>query len=467
MQKIGATMGLYWKFILAAVAVLLLVFSLRQFSRIDDGNKNAISISKEDFQPEEEILKLTLGLDDGVEPIQLPDKDKNDKWIVITSIFAPTEDIKKLAKIEGWRLVVVADTKTPKDWNLPGVVFLSLEKQNELGLEVSEHIGFKTYARKNMGYLYSIMHGARYIYDTDDDNHPYDGKIKFDTDDVDVEHLVYHSDRTYYNIMAHFGQSTLWPRGYPLNRISDSAIRTYKKCKGTRPLVQQGVVDGDPDLDAIQRLTRKDADVKFDVKFDPKAPDVVLPSGSYTSYNCQNTISSYDAFFSMFLPVKVTLRVTDIWRAYFAQRLLWDIGGHLKYHTATAYQDRSPHDFLKDFIDELDLYNYAGRIVDKLRSWKPADETVPVQERLFQIYKEMYKLGILQGEEVLAVRAWIRDLVRLGYKWPDIRPSKMVCQDKVITFQPVEQGSMYLRAGKQTINVTQAVEFAKTLLKKV
>ena len=55
-------------------------------------------------------------------------------------------------------------------------------------------------------------------------------------------------------------------------------------------LLVVGVVDGDPDLDAIQRLTRKDISVQFDVTFDPKAPDVVVPKGTYTSYNCQNTV---------------------------------------------------------------------------------------------------------------------------------------------------------------------------------
>jgi len=39
-----------------------------------------------------------------------------DKWIVLTTINAPTDDLKKLADIEGWKVVVVGDTKTPADW---------------------------------------------------------------------------------------------------------------------------------------------------------------------------------------------------------------------------------------------------------------------------------------------------------------------------------------------------------------
>lgn len=45
-----------------------------------------------------------------------PAKEKHDKWIVITTINSPTADVKKLAGIEGWKVVVVGDTKSPADW---------------------------------------------------------------------------------------------------------------------------------------------------------------------------------------------------------------------------------------------------------------------------------------------------------------------------------------------------------------
>ena len=48
----------------------------------------------------------------------IPEEEKHDKWIVITSINYPTSDVKKLAKIPGWKMVMVGDTKSPKDWRL-------------------------------------------------------------------------------------------------------------------------------------------------------------------------------------------------------------------------------------------------------------------------------------------------------------------------------------------------------------
>ena len=48
--------------------------------------------------------------------LQVDEHEKNDKWIVITSINYPTADVKKLAAIPGWKMVMVGDTKSPKNW---------------------------------------------------------------------------------------------------------------------------------------------------------------------------------------------------------------------------------------------------------------------------------------------------------------------------------------------------------------
>lgn len=47
---------------------------------------------------------------------KVPRELMHDKWIVLTTINPPTEDVKKLAAIPDWKVVVVGDTKSPKDW---------------------------------------------------------------------------------------------------------------------------------------------------------------------------------------------------------------------------------------------------------------------------------------------------------------------------------------------------------------
>ena len=80
--------------------------------------QTAVKSSKLDFKKVKEERKLTRSIDwNSLPPLPKPKKeDMHDKWMVVTTISAPTDDIKKLAKVEGWKLLVVGDKKTPKDW---------------------------------------------------------------------------------------------------------------------------------------------------------------------------------------------------------------------------------------------------------------------------------------------------------------------------------------------------------------
>jgi hypothetical protein len=102
--------------------------------------------------------------------MKLSTEEKNDKWIVVTTINYPTPAIQKLAKIDGWKVVVVGDKKTPKGWNYTNCVYLGVEKQKELGYKIYDLLPYGHYGRKNIGYIYAVQHGARVIYETDDDN---------------------------------------------------------------------------------------------------------------------------------------------------------------------------------------------------------------------------------------------------------------------------------------------------------
>ena len=71
----------------------------------------------------------------------------------------------------------MADVKTPANWSYPNVEFLSVDQQEMLFGQFK--IPYNSYTRKNLGYLYAIMKGAEWIYDTDDDNKPYGKFLPF------------------------------------------------------------------------------------------------------------------------------------------------------------------------------------------------------------------------------------------------------------------------------------------------
>ena len=79
---------------------------------------------------EEKLLKAPIPWDEFKSSHPLPTvdkKDMHDKWLVVTTISEPTEDVKKLAKIEGWRLLVVGDKKTPEGWKYVSILVVHFQ----------------------------------------------------------------------------------------------------------------------------------------------------------------------------------------------------------------------------------------------------------------------------------------------------------------------------------------------------
>ena len=103
-----------------------------------------------------------------------PNKKFSDKWIVMTTINPPNETIDSLLKFfDNWKIVVVADKKTNDDnWkqfiNSDQLFYLSLKDQYNLNYRILKYIPTNSYSRKNIGYLYAIHHGAKEIFEIND-----------------------------------------------------------------------------------------------------------------------------------------------------------------------------------------------------------------------------------------------------------------------------------------------------------
>ncbi|XP_046564892.1 probable glycosyltransferase STELLO1, partial [Haliotis rubra] len=349
---------------------------------------------------------------------RLPDKFStvsSDRWIVVTTIFDPTPDIKFMAEIPGWKVVVVGDIKTPKDWRYPNCVFLSLEDQRSLGFESESLVPEGSYARKTVGYLFAIAHGATVIYETDDDNRPLDSLKSFILDPT-MWGILYRGERLF-NPYRHFGQSTLWPRGYPLGSIGENQTSEYLLNHWKTPSIQQGVVNGDPDMDAIFRLTRKQTSSQLNVTFDVRAPPALVPAGVFSPFNSQNTFFLYDAFWALLIPATPTIRVCDIWRGYWAQRLLWEMGGNVGFFPPNAFQKRNAHSYLSDAKEETDLYFQTDGLLNFLTKWR-CGTGLTFFACVTQLSADMAHRNFWKERDARLTNLWIKDLVAHGYKEP-------------------------------------------------
>ena len=323
------------------------------------------------------------------------------KFIVITSINSPTKALKAFSQLQDWQVVVVADRKTPQDWELPNVKILTIDEQQALPLETVKYLKWNHYARKNLGYLYAMINGAQLIYETDDDNLPYDSWQSLFPQEAEVEVRTSIDAAKFINAYDHFCDDRIWPRGFPLTEVltQKRTTQTLKQSAHQIAPVQQGLADLEPDVDAIYRLT-----IGKPITFSQNTPLYIAP-GSYCPFNSQNTLWYPEAFPYLFLPASVPSRVTDIWRGYIAQRFLHLQNQGVLFCSASVYQERNYHNLHHDFIEEISLYTSAEKLVSVLDAYDA--EYAGIMNYLMQHQ-------FVQAEEIDLFRAWMHDLTELG-----------------------------------------------------
>ncbi|AIF52452.1 STELLO glycosyltransferase family protein [Pelosinus sp. UFO1] len=325
------------------------------------------------------------------------------KAIVITSISPPTKAVEQFEKIQGWQLIIVADEKTPPEWYYDNVVFLSLRDQQTSGGYLFDVLPLNHYCRKMIGYIEAIRSGANTIVDSDDDNIP---KANWSIPPFTGFYQIA-SNKGFTNIYKLFTNDPIWPRGFPLKQIYTAIEPSTSELvkKDVSIGIWQGLADGDPDVDAIYRLTNNKP-----CFFNDREP-VVLASKVVCPFNSQNTAFCREAFPLLYLPATVTFRFTDILRGYVAQPILWTLGLHLGFTGATVVQERNKHDYLQDFKSEIPCYLYPEKIIDTIAPI--VHSRYSVEDNLYESYRALLGAGIVQAAEMIILEAWLKDIAGL------------------------------------------------------
>ncbi|KAG2627815.1 hypothetical protein PVAP13_3KG263587 [Panicum virgatum] len=348
-----------------------------------------------------------------------------ERWIVVAVSTPPTAALAALARVRGWQLLAVGDSRTPAGWELKGAIFLSLDLQAQLGYRSVDFLPYGSHVRKTAGYLFAIQHGAMVIFDADD-RAEVPGNDLGKHFDVDLgsgvtNHPVLlqysHADpnRTVVNPYVHFGQRSVWPRGLPLDKVGEVAHEVfYTEVFSGRQFIQQGLSDGLPDVDAVFYFTRKPPTSAFDLRFDSEAPKVALPQGMMAPVNSFNTLFQSPAFWGLMMPVSVSSMAADVIRGYWAQRILWEIGGYVAFYPPTIY--RKDHIQAYPFAEEKDLHVNVGRLIKFLNEWRSNKRTL--FEKILDLSYAMAEEGFWTEQDVRLTAAWLQDLLAVGYRQP-------------------------------------------------
>lgn len=223
---------------------------------------------------------------------------------------------------------------------------------------VSEHIGWRTIQRRNIATLEAIQSGADVLYFWDDDNKPnsrfFDNIADWFGDEKQIlSWPMAIWNHRWFNI-GQYGRQDYYARGYPysLRDKPAGAQPAYQFIKG-QPLntgVVSGLITGDPDINATQRMEIQPNVTSYD---DMAVNGIVIdPSHTWGPINSQNTAYRRELA-PLFALCPSIGRYDDIMAGWVAQRVMGEHGYHVVYGPPIVHQDRNPHNLLNDLEQEL------------------------------------------------------------------------------------------------------------------
>ena len=329
--------------------------------------------------------------------------------LVITTINKLNKNLKLFSekcRDKNWDFYLIGDKKTKITANKKNSFYFDIPKQKDTALSFAKICPENSYSRKNIGYLLSYLNGNEIIVETDDDNLPkinFFNKIKLNQR---VERIKNSGWINIYDLFTSKKKHNVWPRGLPLDELLNKKIFLKKRKSYKKYLIQQGVSEINPDVDAIYRFTQKKINIKF------KNYQVSL-GDSLSPFNSQNTIWHTSLLPLMYLPVTCTMRCTDIWRSLITLQIMRANKLEILFFGTSMYQIRNKHDLYQDFKDEVPAYLLNKKIINILENIKFKKGKKNFLLNLKKSYDELIKYKIFDPKEKKYLNAWINDCKKL------------------------------------------------------
>ncbi len=286
--------------------------------------------------------------------------------------------------------------------------YLSPEVQRERGYKCSELLGWNTLARRNIATLEALSHGADVLHFIDYDNFPSPPNPY--TLDYFCDSLLL---QKFHGLEAHAawfdpGQllsPTVVQRGFPQRDYSTQW--TVDPVTNVAIGVLSGLVLGDPDIDAVERMVMHPRPLIANEL--AQVGVVTDPRHTWTIFNSQNTVFLRELAPAMFMMPGVG-RAVDIFASLITQRVMRERNLYVHLGRPFVFQQRTPHDPMTDLKAEMlnmervpDLAHYLDGLVFN-PGMSVADMTRGIYGGLQFEAKDW-----LPPEVFPAVNAWIED----------------------------------------------------------
>jgi hypothetical protein len=309
-----------------------------------------------------------------------------------TSIYPDSRILFK--NISNWKhgdCFIAMDLKSSKNGDVKKNSYISVDREARSIYE--SNCPCNTYSRKNIAFIEAAKN-HKYIFETDDDNIVLDFSVfeypdgLFDPVKVDV----YSDGQNIFKNIYSIQNGEIWARGYPLYRLGEK----YKEPNNEiiKPGIIQFLVDGNPDVDAIIRLVSG-------ANIDIKASKEVLPiaiKDQFHPFNSQATLWKSSDLHLMYLPSTCSFRMTDIYRGYIAEKIIFSRQEVVLFERPIVYQERNQHDITADFYAELDGYRDISVILKVLDNCNI--EGMEERDAIYKCYELLVEINIFQKSEL-------------------------------------------------------------------
>jgi hypothetical protein len=323
-----------------------------------------------------------------------------DKCVIITTINKPSQTIFNHIKNTDYDVIIVGDIKTPEDYKNLNCIYLDIDAQKKLFPELSDLLPYNHYCRKNLGYLYAIKKGYKIIYETDDDNVPYDN---FDN----ILHcnnmkMITEENNKWINIFKYFTNNAhIWPRGFPLSLLKNNPNYLINDTY-IRPSIINGLVDNDPDVDAVFRII---CNHQHCIEWE-KNTSVIINNKNMCVFNTQNTFwLNPSIFICLLIPSSVSFRYCDILRSIITNIILKNTNNYMMYSSPNVKQNRNEHNLISDFKSEYAMYIHNENILEYIED---GTENMTCSIKLLSlIYNNLLKENVIKQFDVNILNKWI------------------------------------------------------------
>ena len=349
----------------------------------------------------------------------------SNKWIVMTTFNPPSSFIINLTeKIEEWKIVVIGNNKTnDKKWNIFNssnkLVYIPSDKQKYLNYSILNYLKPNSFFRKCLGYLYSIEHGAKEIYEIDED-------LEFDIKSIlnksyDNKYVSFakRDDSLMSNPYIHFGASTIWPRGFRINDIGKQMEIKFhiinSRNISLKPLIFQGLINNFPDIDSIFYLTRIKNKNSYNFQISNSYPLLYFPK-NYIPINSKNTRYLYNIFPLLMFPINLDENIADIWRGYVMQCFAWRMEGVVIYFNNNCNKTlelKQEFNSIKDKKNYFELNNF----LELLNSFSDNNNDKDLLELYNNFLNMLFENQMIEKLDIEIYKSFITDLIYIGYNF--------------------------------------------------